>query len=284
MSCTVVFYHDTPGESLTLILRDAAGAIANSGGTSLAEGAGLRYAASVSQALAGWYLAQIYDADDDIIYTGSVKVANDSGVYRIDDPAAEIPAAGPTANAIASAIWSAGQRTLTKFDFNVTAEVNPEELSGAIGEAMGDGISVAVASFTPAALAQLVGQRKIVVFDCGVVIGNRLKILQRDAYLDSLGSALKFSRIDFPDLTDGDSAYFCAALLPDSAVPPIEFEGEIVQPTDVKLLRFERTSAQTARWTPGHYRARVEVRFASGDIREFTGFELQVIKAIGANG
>jgi len=275
MSCTVVFYHDATGESLTLTLRNNAGAIVNSGGTSLTESAGLRYTASVSQALAGWYVAQIYDANDDVIYTGSVKVANDSGIYRIDDPAAEIPAAGPTANAIASAIWSADQRTLTKFGFNVTAEVNPEQLSDAIGAAMGDGVSVEVASFTPAALAQIAVTRTI--HADMPTLGQQLlpqPFIQGDTYSLALNSAIEFSRSDFPDLPEGMNAKLSAVKRESGQETRFEISGDqasVPARTGTKIVRFEPTAEQTRLWEPGKYEFDVQLTWPNGSTRTFVG-------------
>lgn len=141
----IIFYHDEPNETLSLILRDAAGNVVNGEGGELIEGVGLRYAASVTQSLTGWYVAQIFDADGDLLYTGSVKVADDGGSYLIDDPQAAIPAV-PTTAENAAAVWNSEERTLSGFGFPVTAEVDPEQLQESMRDAMGleDGSRVAI--------------------------------------------------------------------------------------------------------------------------------------------
>jgi len=249
MSCTVVFYHDTPGESLTLTLRNNAGAIVNSGGTSFTEGSGLRYTASVSQALAGWYIAQIYDADDDVIYTGSVKVANDSGSYRIDDPQAGIPPAAPSASVIATAVWEATERTLTEFDFPVDVAIDPELLQDALQDAFGDGVDVR--SFSTPALAQLAG--KTIVVSYTAIVNNQLQppIVRGDTYSAAIGNPIDLSHSDWPDLPDGTAIKLKASQKRTGQA--FDVDGSVIVGTGAKVIRFEMTSAQTSGFMAGVY-------------------------------
>lgn len=94
MACTIVFYHDRSAELLTLRLSNAAGVMVN--GTTPDEltesdptDQPLRYTALISEQLEGWLTVQIFDSAG-LLYTGRVKVADDDGIYLIDDPAASV--------------------------------------------------------------------------------------------------------------------------------------------------------------------------------------------------
>ncbi len=90
MACTVVFNHYATGSELTLELLDRDGVVANGDEPdAMTEPGGkpCRYEATVSESLSGWYTARVID-DLGVLYTGRVKVNNDSGMYLIDDPEA----------------------------------------------------------------------------------------------------------------------------------------------------------------------------------------------------
>lgn len=259
MPCTVVFYHDAPGETLMITLRDAAGTVVNGSGNALIESAGLRYSATITQAISGWFLAQIFAADG-LLYTGSVKTASDGGVYRIDDPAATIQAVPtvPTAGQNAAAVWGALDRTLTGFD-----------ASGLVIE------NVTVDAMSPAALAQLAGTR-VINLSVPALSGQQLNapLVRGDTYSAAVGSAIEFSRSDFPDLPDGTTAILTARKC--DAETPTSFEisgteASIPVRAGAKVVRFEPNAEQTRLWDPGKYEFDVQLTWPDGKTRTFVG-------------
>jgi len=269
---TIIFYHDAPNESLSLVLRDADGNVVNGEGDEFAEGTGLRYAASVSEALSGWYIAQIFEADGDLLYTGSVKVEADTGTALIDDPQAAIPAV-PTTAENAAAVWDSEERTLSGFEFPVSVEVDPEAISEALMEAVGEG--VAVASFHGSSLSQLAGTR-IINVSVPTLSGQQLSapLIRGDTYSAAIGSALEFSRSDFPDLPADATATLTARKTEGES--PASFtvsgtESSIPVRTGAKVVRFEPTAVQTALWEPGKYEFDVQITWPDGRVRTFVG-------------
>lgn len=267
---TIIFYHDEPGETLSLLLRDAAGAVVNGEGDELTEGSGLRYAASVAESLSGWYVAQIFEGDGNLLYTGNVKVANDGGMYQIDDPQAGIPSI-PTAGQNATAVWAAEDRSLTEFDFE--SEVDPAALSAALQEALAEGVDVR--SFLTSALSQLAGTR-VIYANVPALNGQQLSapLVRGDSYSAAIGSAIEFSRSDFPDLPEGTTAVLTARK--GEAETPVSFtisgtEASIPVRTGAKVVRFEPTAAQTVLWEPGKYEFDVQLTWPDGKTRTFVG-------------
>jgi len=296
MPCTIIFYHDTPGESLTLTLRNHAGEIVNSGETSFTEDTGLRYVSEIAQSLDGWYVAQIYDADSDLIYTGSVKVADDDGAYLIDDPQ-DMMVTVPTVSEIREEIDSnstklanldatvssrlapstAGRSLSVNADGSIdaTAVIDSESLSQAIGEAISDGIAVVVSSFQSSALAQLAGTRVINVA-IPALSGQQLShpLIQGDSYSAALNSAIEFSRSDFPDLPEGVSAKLSAVKREAGQETRFEISGDqasVPVRAGAKVVRFEPTAEQTRLWEPGKYEFDVQLTWPDGNTRTFVG-------------
>lgn len=168
-------------------------------------------------------------------------------------------------------------------DGSVVTEFDPQALQEALQEVFESGdLSLTVASFSPAAIAQLAARKQLVVLHCGVVVSGKMRLIQGDAYRDDLGNALDFSREDFPDLDGAETVHFSAQLLPTAQhSETIQLTGSIVETTGVKVLRFEVSSEQSIEWTPGNYEARVLVTFPNGNTRTFLTFTLEVLGKIG---
>lgn len=240
MGCTIVFYHDRPEESLTLRLSDQAGAAI--GPDTLVETdpseKPLRYEATVSESLAGWYTAQVFDHIG-LLYTGRVKVANDDGIYLIGDPAATVADLGDI----------------------VIDDVN-------------------VKGFTSPALQQLAGTR-IININVPALRGSSLTdpLIQGDTYSAALGSAIEFSRSDFPDLPVDATAKLTARKTHGETEASFSIDGSLVVRTGAKVVRFEATAAESRLWKPGTYEFDVSITWTDGATRTFVGprLTLQVI-------
>ncbi|WP_437230379.1 hypothetical protein SH661x_001937 [Planctomicrobium sp. SH661] len=234
MSCTVVFYHDVSGETLSLRLLDAAGEMVNGEAPdSLTEpdsdAKPFRYEASVAEDLSGWFTAQIFDEDEDLLYTGRVKVADDEGSYLIDDPSRS----------------DASQSELAVGSLSTTAL---QQLAGTRA------IHIAV----PALLGRTLTD----------------PLIQGDTYSAELDSAIEFSRSDFPDIAEESTCRLIARKQDCSDVVTFTISGEqasIPVRTGAKVCRFEPTAEQTREWEPGKYEFNVDVIWPDGKTRTFVG-------------
>lgn len=202
----------------------------------------------------------------------------------------------PSAGTISHSVWSASTRTLTGI------EIDPATFTDSISTAVEtvlsdaaltagdveqlryqlglDGAATPPVSATPqlsltlstAALQQLVATKQIRI-SLPTLMGNELSqpLVQGDNYSAALGSAIEFSRSDFPDLPTGTTCRLAAqgsdCLTPGS----FELTGTIVTASETKVLRFEATSAQSSLWTPGRYEFQVDVTFPGGEVRSFVG-------------
>ncbi|HWL07811.1 MAG TPA: hypothetical protein VNQ76_05385 [Planctomicrobium sp.] len=234
----VIFYHDRPGEELTLRLSHSSGTISNGDQPAPLVEADpgshpLRYTATITEPLTGWFTAQVIDSQG-ILYTGRVKVANDSGAYLIDDPADTVANLG-----------------------DIVIE------------------DVTVSQLSSSAVAQLARTRQINI-TIPTLVGRNLSdpLIRGDSYTTALEAAIEFSRSDFPDIPDGSTATLTARTLESGSVESFSISGDqssIPVRTGTKVVRFEPLSSQTRLWEPGQYEFDVEISFPGGERRTFIG-------------
>lgn len=247
MPCTVVFYHDAPAETLMITLRDAAGTVVNGSGNTLIESAGLRYSATITQVISGWFIAQIFDADG-LLYTGNVKTASDGGVYRIDDPAATIAVIGDVS-------------------------FNELSVSGFSSAALQQLAGMRQIQITAPTLAGQNLSQSLVRGDNYTSAYNAALEFSRSDFPDLPAGA----RCELNARSVEGDVPFQFQIRDSAASIPIA--------TGTKVVRFEPTSSQTAQWEPGKYEFDVTVTFPDGERRTFVGPQvyLRVLERIVAN-
>jgi hypothetical protein len=209
--------------------------------------------------------------------------------------------APPTVETIRDAVWSAVTRTLTEIDIDqaAIAESIASTVSAAlVGSALSsndvqqlryqlglDGPASAPSSATPhltlglstASLQQLLALKQIRV-SVPTLIGNELNqpLVQGDNYSAALGSAIEFSRTDFPDIPSESTCRLIAQERDCPAPSSFVIDGTVAVASETKVLRFEATSAESMLWKPGRYEFQVDVTFPTGEVRSFVGPNAQL--------